>query len=80
MNEKLQRYFATKMVAIGFIVLILLGNFWLVKEFTTPGYSNPNFYSIFILVALWTVLWIIPVSIKYFIIKLETKNSDLSKE
>ncbi len=77
MNEKLQKYFATKMVAIGFIVLILMGNYWLVKEFTNPGYNNPNFFSIFFIVAFWTICWIIPVTVKYFIIKYETKNNDL---
>ena len=80
MDERLRKYLGTKMVAIGFIALILMGNYWFVKDFTVPGYTNQYLSDAFLLAALWTACWMVPVVVKYFTIKLENKNRKISNE
>lgn len=76
MNEELKKYFATKMVALGFIALVLLGNFWLIKAFVKEGYFNQSLYNVFFLTSIWTVFWMIPMSIKYIQIKFKDSKKD----
>jgi hypothetical protein len=68
MNSKLRKSWATKSVAIGFIALTLLGNYWIVLVIT--GQKTPQwFHDTIVFTSLWVLLSGVGLLITSFFIK-----------
>jgi hypothetical protein len=55
MHPDLRKSLATKCAAVGFIAIILLGNYWMMLHITSSEIPA-LFYDVFLCVAAWVIL------------------------